>query len=89
MTFNIRFSRAFGFTLFLFFQKDIHHSLIAIKARSEKEMESIVDFVQKNKKNVASLALLSNSWFSHDPKRMLRGFVVTDSGSKGEQNFIC
>ncbi|XP_078335992.1 fatty acid synthase-like [Crassostrea virginica] len=61
---------------------DIHHSLIAIKARSEKEMESIVDFVQKNKKNVASLALLSNSWLSHDPKRMLRGFVVTDSGSK-------
>lgn len=60
------------------------HKLVTIKARNELEMETIVEFVRKNKNDAASLALLAHSWLSHDPKRKVRGYVVTESGPKGK-----
>lgn len=60
------------------------HKLVTIKARNELEMETIVEFVQKNKNDAASLALLSHSWLSHDPKRKVQGYVVTESGPNGK-----
>lgn len=57
---------------------------MTIKARNELEMETIVEFVQKNKNDAASLALLSHSLLSHDPKRKVRGYVVTKSGPNGK-----
>lgn len=47
-------------------------------------METIVEFVRKNKNDAASLALLSHSLLSHDPKRKVRGYVVTESGPNGK-----
>lgn len=50
-------------------------------------METIVEFVRKNKNNAASLALLSHSLLSHDPKRKVRGYVVTESGPNGKMMY--
>ncbi|XP_062590518.1 fatty acid synthase-like [Saccostrea cucullata] len=63
--------------------KDVTHSLVTIHARNEREMESIVDFVRKNRKSVSSLALLSNSWLSHDPKRPIRGYIIAEHQNNG------
>lgn len=63
------------------------HKLVTIKARNELEMETILEFVRKNKNDAASLALLAHSWLSHDPKRKVRGYVVTESGPNGKMMY--
>ncbi|XP_061197314.1 fatty acid synthase-like [Saccostrea echinata] len=63
--------------------KDVSHSLVTIHTRNEREMESVVDFVRKNRKNVSSLALLSNSWLSSDPRRPIRGYIIAEHHNNG------
>lgn len=46
-----------------------------------------MEFVRKNKNDAASLALLSHSLLSHDPKRKVRGYVVTESGPNGKMMY--